>query len=174
MKKVLTISLMTGLLLNACGEFEQPSNPTLQSPSSRFVPKAYRAPNIAFDTDGFTLGPGASELLGPAEVNRAVNGLVADFGVHPINLVEGSTIRIVGWSDAWASYYVYGPADLSGMRPLVANQEMSDPVKAGLERRYFDFTADVSGDYLLVVGPIATADVEYVMLPQCIGGPCSN
>ena len=113
MKTILSLSLTAGLLTSACGDFEQPNRPTLQSPSSRFVPKTYRAPNIAFDADGFTLGPGASELLGPAEVNRAINGLVADFGVHPIELIEGSAIRLVGWSDAWASYYVYGPTDLN-------------------------------------------------------------
>ncbi|MEE2788418.1 MAG: hypothetical protein VX589_13830 [Myxococcota bacterium] len=174
MNKVLSSSLVFVLFVCACGEFDQPTESIGDVNRVRVVPKTYHAPNIAFEEGGYTVGAGASELLGFAEVDRTVDGQVTDFGVHPIDLVDGSAIRLVGWSDAWASYYVYSPTDLRGARRLVASQEMSDPVKDGLERRYFDFTADTTGEYLLVVGPINTPAIEYVMLPQCVGGPCAE
>ena len=66
------------------------------------------------------------------------------------------------------------PEDISGRRPLVASRQMSNPLKVGLETRYFDFGADITGDYLLVVGGVEGDEMDYLMLPQCLAGTCAS
>ena len=172
--KLLKLLPALGLVLLACGEGTLDTQVSqLLDESDRIVPKSFQAPNIAFGDDVFTTGNGAAELFAPAILGRSVDGLVSGFAVHRLELEEGNTVRLNGWSSHWAAYYVFGPARLNGQRPLVASRQMSNPLKIGLETRYFDFQASLSGDYLLVVGGVEGDEIDYVMLPQCVAGSCT-
>ena len=159
----------------AGGTFQDPmEGDLLDGSADRIVPKSFREPNIAFGDGVYTVGDGSADLLEPAGLDRSVDGIIGNFGVHTLTLREGTTVRLNGWTSHWAAYYVYGPTGIDGRRTLVASRQMSNPLKIGLETRYFDFEAQMSGDYLLVIGPVEGDEIDYVMLPQCVSGPCST
>ena len=156
----LSLALTLSLLV-ACESSEQAplQSATYGENGARPLPNDYQGPTPLFSKGDRV---GRTALQGALSAGETLSGRSADFLAWPIKLEAEEQIELSLWSSEWSSIYFYAKNDQKTWREVL-KEAASQPEKVGLESRSLRLQASDAGEYLLIVGAVEAAPMEYIL-----------
>ena len=141
------------------GEGEALQGPQLAQGDVRSLPSGFERPTPQF---GKGDRAGRTALQGEAPKGETQQGRSADFLAWPVSLEAGEPLEAHLWTSDWSAVYLYNRRQGDDWRETLL-EATSVSQKVGLEAQSIRFEAEETGEYLVILGSVNGAPVDYLL-----------